>query len=93
MSLFRIQSLEVFVKGLKETIVRSIDELFRVIEKGEDRRTYGSTNVNERSSRSHTLLQLIIESHERGDDSGIITVSRMVSLRIVFGWFDTFFLS
>ena len=43
-----------------------------------DNRRYGSTNMNERSSRSHTIFRVIIESREAQQD-GAIMVSHLVS--------------
>ncbi|KAB7497065.1 Centromere-associated protein E [Armadillidium nasatum] len=53
--------------------------LLAVMSDGDKRRKVGETNMNERSSRSHSIFRLIIESKERGDKDcqGAITVSHL----------------
>ena len=46
----------------KEEIVSSVDEVLAIMQAGESRRHYGHTEMNDLSSRSHTILRLIIES-------------------------------
>jgi centromeric protein E len=38
------------------------------MEDGEVHRQYGSTNMNDRSSRSHTIFRIVIESRERQNE-------------------------
>ena len=52
----------VYVSGAKEEQVSSIEEMLGLMEKGENYRHFGSTNMNERSSRSHTIFRIMIES-------------------------------
>ncbi len=52
----------VFVSGLKEEIVGSPEQVLSIMRRGERERHIGSTSMNERSSRSHTLFRMIIES-------------------------------
>ncbi|KAJ1678465.1 hypothetical protein EV182_003995, partial [Spiromyces aspiralis] len=62
---------EIFVGGLSEQIVFSAKEVEQLLERGDRNRHIGGTNMNERSSRSHTIFRIIIESRERlepGDD-------------------------
>ncbi len=61
------------IENLQEVKVGSRPEVFQVIAKGEEQRSYGSTQMNATSSRSHTLFRLVIESRttltfEGGDD-------------------------
>jgi hypothetical protein len=51
----------VYVNG-REEIVTTEDEVLRLMEAGETRRHYGQTEMNDLSSRSHTILRLSIES-------------------------------
>ena len=51
----------VFVNS-NETIVTSIDGLLSVLFAGEKNRHVGSTAMNERSSRSHTIFRITVES-------------------------------
>lgn len=47
-----------------EKTVETIDELMEVIQMAEENRTEGSTAVNERSSRSHTIYRITYEKKE-----------------------------
>ena len=53
----------VFVEST-ETIVRNCDDLMKVFMKGSKSRHVGSTSMNERSSRSHTIFRITIESKQ-----------------------------
>ncbi|OWM80620.1 kinesin-like protein KIN-7N isoform X2 [Punica granatum] len=61
------ESLErgIYVAGLKEEIVNDADEVLKLIESGEVNRHFGETNMNARSSRSHTIFRMVIESREK----------------------------
>ncbi|XP_062164418.1 kinesin-like protein KIN-7N [Alnus glutinosa] len=63
------ESLErgIFVAGLREEIVNNAEQVFELIESGEVNRHFGETNMNVRSSRSHTIFRMVIES--RGKDT------------------------
>nr|XP_043607923.1 kinesin-like protein KIN-7N [Erigeron canadensis] len=58
------ESLErgIFVAGLREEIVNSAEQVLQLIEMGEVNRHFGETNMNVRSSRSHTIFRMVIES-------------------------------
>lgn len=53
----------VFVDA-KEVVVSSVDHVMQIIAAGEHVRAVGETNMNDRSSRSHTIFSLKIESRE-----------------------------
>ncbi|XP_039256558.2 uncharacterized protein LOC120333254 isoform X1 [Styela clava] len=55
------------VQGLTEKLVMSSKEVLKLMESGDKRRHTGCTNMNERSSRSHTIFRMIIESRERAE--------------------------
>jgi centromeric protein E len=63
----------VYVGGLSEEVVTSASQLTRLMERGAMVRRVGATNLNERSSRSHTIFRIMVESRVRGagglDDS------------------------
>ena len=64
------QDGRVFVEKLKDKICCSPEDILACVSLGESRRHVGSTNMNERSSRSHTVLKIIIESRLMdGDDA------------------------
>ncbi|XP_020549361.1 kinesin-like protein KIN-7N isoform X2 [Sesamum indicum] len=69
------ESLErgVFVAGLREEIVNSADQVLNLIQLGEANRHFGDTNMNARSSRSHTIFRMVIES--KGKDNKCNTSS------------------
>jgi centromeric protein E len=59
-----------------EVMVSSEDEMMQLMDSGEAHRHVGQTNMNEKSSRSHTLFRITIESkveiaddEEAGSDS------------------------
>lgn len=58
-----VLSKRVFVDSMEE-VVTSVDHVMAIISKGEDVRAVGETNMNDRSSRSHTIFSLKIESRE-----------------------------
>jgi len=51
----------IFVHGLKQIVVRDIGQLMHIVKLGARRRTTNSTNMNSSSSRSHAVLQILIE--------------------------------
>lgn len=55
----------VYASPLKEEIVQSPTQLLRVIARGDQARRTASTQFNARSSRSHAVVQIIVESRER----------------------------
>ncbi|XVE55721.1 hypothetical protein DITRI_Ditri03aG0180900 [Diplodiscus trichospermus] len=64
------ESLErgIFVAGLREEIVNNAEQVTKLLESGEVNRHFGETNMNARSSRSHTIFRMVIES--KGKDTG-----------------------
>ncbi|KDQ21013.1 hypothetical protein BOTBODRAFT_41005 [Botryobasidium botryosum FD-172 SS1] len=54
------------VVGLREEVVTSLKGIKEVLERGEANRRTASTDWNERSSRSHSVFRLVIESREVG---------------------------
>ena len=61
----------VYATPLKEEIVQSPTQLLRVIARGDHARRTGSTQFNARSSRSHAVVQIVVESRERTPNSGV----------------------
>jgi centromeric protein E len=56
----------VTLSPLREEVVTSLKSIRDVFERGNGNRRTASTDWNERSSRSHTVFRLVIESRERG---------------------------
>ncbi|XP_051982459.1 LOW QUALITY PROTEIN: centromere-associated protein E [Xyrauchen texanus] len=73
----------VYVADLTEEMVTSPEQVLSWITKGEKNRHYGKTKMNQRSSRSHTIFRMILESRERSDPAsgenaeGAIIVSHL----------------
>ncbi|XP_020570233.1 centromere-associated protein E isoform X4 [Oryzias latipes] len=73
----------VYVADLTEEVVTSSAQVLAWIRKGEKNRRYGKTKMNQRSSRSHTIFRMILESRERSDPAssegadGAIIVSNL----------------
>ncbi|XP_077369748.1 centromere-associated protein E isoform X3 [Festucalex cinctus] len=57
----------IYVADLTEELVTSSAQVLAWIRKGEKNRHYGKTEMNQRSSRSHTVFRMILESRERSD--------------------------
>jgi centromeric protein E len=56
----------VWLAPLREEVVTSLKSVKEVLERGEGNRRTASTDWNERSSRSHSVFRVVIESRERG---------------------------
>eukprot|EP00798_Chlamydomonas_sp_ICE-L_P003492 gene3493-13558_t len=70
----------VYVPGLREDIVTGPEQVLALLDEGESNRHIGSTKMNEKSSRSHTVFRMVIESRlieAEADDAGAILVSTL----------------
>lgn len=67
----------VVLTPLREEVVTSLKGVRDVLERGYGNRRTASTDWNERSSRSHSVFRVVIESRERGEreDEGRATPS------------------
>lgn len=54
----------VYVKGLYEGYVASVAEVYEILHRGQRSRVVASTNMNQESSRSHSILQVTIEQKD-----------------------------
>lgn len=62
--------------GVKEQVVLNAQQVIALLKAGEAHRHVGNTDMNEKSSRAHTILKLTIESKARIDSAdGPIRVS------------------
>ncbi|KAG6332456.1 hypothetical protein ID866_6634 [Astraeus odoratus] len=66
---------------LREEVVTSLKGVREVMERGERHRRTASTDWNERSSRSHSVFRLVIESRERGEGKAEASGRQTPSLR------------
>lgn len=60
----------VYATPLKEEIVQSTNQLLQVIAKGDKSRRTAATQFNSLSSRSHAIVQVVVESRERTAGEG-----------------------
>jgi len=58
----------VFVKGLTDIVVDSVEAIDNVMRHGYKNRTVGATLMNAESSRSHSIFTIIIEVNEQSED-------------------------
>ncbi|XP_042463373.1 kinesin-like protein KIN-7L [Zingiber officinale] len=77
------ESLErgIYVAGLREEIVNSSEQVIELLKLGEENRHFGETNMNARSSRSHTIFRMVIESSAR-DSMESEDVSNAEAIRV-----------
>ncbi|XP_052009672.1 kinesin-like protein KIF3B [Xyrauchen texanus] len=60
--------LGVYVRDLSSVVTKNIKEIEHVMNLGNQSRSVGFTNMNERSSRSHAIFMITIECSEMGID-------------------------
>ncbi len=60
----------VFVKGLTDVVVENEDQIAMQLEKGFKLRTVAATNMNEQSSRSHSIFTIVVEMSTKDPVSG-----------------------
>ncbi|XP_020099506.1 kinesin-like protein KIN-7L isoform X1 [Ananas comosus] len=80
------ESLErgVFVAGLREEIVSSAEQVLELLKLGEANRHFGETNMNARSSRSHTIFRMVIESSAKDVNSfGDVTSADAIRVSVL----------
>ncbi|KAF1785210.1 Kinesin-like protein [Phytophthora cactorum] len=73
---------QIYVSGLSEFRVTNLQETLQLLKTGNRNRTIRATTYNEKSSRSHALLQLSIEVESRGLESAT-TIIRRAKLNLV----------
>lgn len=70
----------VYATPLKEEIVQSPTQLLRVIARGDNARRTAGTQWNARSSRSHAVVQIVVESRERQPGNASMAESKRQAL-------------
>ncbi|NXN36061.1 KIF3C protein, partial [Rhinoptilus africanus] len=58
----------VYIKDLSSFVTKNVKEIEHVMNLGSQTRSVGSTNMNERSSRSHAIFLITVECSETGPD-------------------------
>ena len=54
----------IYVEDLTKVSVKSVKEIDQVMKRGAQNRSTGKTNMNEKSSRSHSVFTIVIETME-----------------------------
>ncbi|XP_014673655.1 PREDICTED: centromere-associated protein E-like [Priapulus caudatus] len=68
----------VYVSNLCEELTNSYDQIMGFLREGEKYRRVGATNMNDRSSRSHTIFRIIIESRANDEEgTGVVSVAHL----------------
>ena len=62
---------DVILTPLREEVVTSLKGVKEVLRRGEGNRRTACTDWNERSSRSHSVFRVVVESRERGSSNSI----------------------
>jgi kinesin family protein 3/17 len=68
---------ELYVDGLSEVMLSSVEEFEEMIMIGTSKRTVGETNMNDISSRSHSVLTLVVNVSSTVNDIGSIKRSKI----------------
>jgi kinesin family protein 18/19 len=71
----------IYISGISEFRVTSVEETMKLLYLGNKNRSIRATEYNEKSSRSHALLQLSAEVESRGGESA--TIIRRAKVRIL----------
>ena len=69
----------IYVGHLKEEIITSKEQVLDLMDLGQNNRKIGETGMNEKSSRSHSIFKIIIESRDRLErkSTGAVKVSTL----------------
>ena len=70
----------VYVKDLGAFVVKSVEEMDKLMDLGNRNRSVGATLMNENSSRSHSIFSVTVESSEPGPDGEPRYVSGKLNL-------------
>lgn len=60
----------VFVRGLEEEIVCSVDEISAILDKGSSRKHMAETLLNKQSNRSHSIFTITIQMKDPNSSDG-----------------------
>ncbi|XP_023727053.1 kinesin-like protein Klp10A, partial [Cryptotermes secundus] len=65
---------QVQIVGLTERVVNSVDEVIKIIERGNTVRASGKTSANCHSSRSHAVFQIVLRTHNTNRIHGLFSL-------------------
>ncbi|KAL0224058.1 hypothetical protein P9112_003448 [Eukaryota sp. TZLM1-RC] len=72
------QTNSVVLCSVQEFVVMSVEGALELLEKGNQRRHVGATRMNDRSSRSHSIFRIILESRDKSPNSdGAVRISHL----------------
>ncbi|KAL0224051.1 hypothetical protein P9112_003441 [Eukaryota sp. TZLM1-RC] len=72
------QTNSVVLYSVQEFVVMSVEGALEQLEKGNQRRHVGATRMNDRSSRSHSIFRIILESRDKSPNSdGAVRISHL----------------
>ncbi|KAI9477418.1 kinesin motor domain-containing protein, partial [Coemansia mojavensis] len=74
---------EIFVGDLSEHIVFNAEHVEEILQKGDRNRHIAGTNMNERSSRSHTIFRIVIESRSLAESEEFMGAVMVSCLNLV----------
>ncbi|XP_055389957.1 kinesin-like protein Klp61F [Condylostylus longicornis] len=58
----------IIIQGLEEVTIHGKDDVYKILERGQERRKTATTLMNAQSSRSHTVLSILVHIKENGID-------------------------
>ena len=67
----------VYVKDLTSTVVKTVEEIDKVLQKGKKNRSVGATLMNAGSSRSHSVFTIVVECCSTNDQGEHIRVGKL----------------
>ncbi|XP_062925160.1 centromere-associated protein E-like isoform X2 [Mobula hypostoma] len=70
----------IYVAELIEEVAVTFEDVMKWVKKGERNRHYGETKMNERSSRSHTIFRVIVESRDKSNEAVKVAHLNLVDL-------------
>jgi hypothetical protein len=70
----------IFVEGLSEYVVTSMSDCYELLKRGITARITRQTRLNMHSSRSHSIVQILIE-HDVADQRGMLKVLSIITFR------------
>lgn len=72
----------VYVEGLTEYCVSNYEECLKLMKRGENNRFIRQTSQNIKSSRSHTIYQILLESTVADDQGRLQVDQRDISVHL-----------
>ena len=67
----------IFVKGLSQKLVKSVQEIEKMMSYGTSHRITKETNMNEKSSRSHAIFTVYVETSENSEKRSVIKAGKL----------------